>query len=127
MNIAVSLNPRFVRDNGGRHCAPSFPRPRGRAQAGAWCPPRAIATTKSAPPLVSNGVYEYNNRNSGVTTKADAVVVGGGISGLLTAHVLSQRLDRVVLVDKDDIRGSSVAYETFPEVYFTSVYVRVFV
>jgi len=33
-----------------------------------------------------------------------AVIVGGSISGLLSAHVLSRHCDRVVLVDKDPLR-----------------------
>ena len=47
-----------------------------------------------------------------------AVVLGGGIAGLLTAHVLSARFDRVILVDKDCLQGGRVEHETFKEVSF---------
>lgn len=38
-------------------------------------------------------------------TKRDmeAVVVGGGISGLLSAHVLAAYCDSIVIVDKDEL------------------------
>jgi heterodisulfide reductase subunit A-like polyferredoxin len=47
----------------------------------------------------------------------DVVVIGGGIAGLLAANVFSKQVDKVLLVEKDDINGR-VDSETFQEVRF---------
>jgi len=47
----------------------------------------------------------------------EAVVIGGGIAGLLTAHVLSEKFDRVVMVEKDNVESGRVEDETFKEVH----------
>lgn len=49
------------------------------------------------------------------TSTPDVVVVGGGIAGLLAANVFSKQVDKVLLVEKDDINGS-VESETFQQV-----------
>jgi heterodisulfide reductase subunit A-like polyferredoxin len=49
------------------------------------------------------------------TSSPDVVVIGGGIAGLLAASVFSKQVDKVVLVEKDNIYGS-VESETFQEV-----------
>jgi glycine/D-amino acid oxidase-like deaminating enzyme len=43
------------------------------------------------------------------------VVVGGGIAGLLTAHVLADKVDRVTLIEKDLVETARVEDETFKE------------
>ncbi|KAG7669037.1 hypothetical protein Ndes2526A_g00744 [Nannochloris sp. 'desiccata'] len=48
------------------------------------------------------------------TSTPDVVVVGGGIAGLLAANVFSKQVDKVLLVEKDDINGS-VESETFQQ------------
>lgn len=48
--------------------------------------------------------------------QTDAVVIGGGIAGLLAAHVLTKHLDRVILVEKDDVETGRIAREAFDEV-----------
>ena len=40
------------------------------------------------------------------TSSPDVVVIGGGIAGLLAASVFSKQVDKVVLVEKDNIYGS---------------------
>lgn len=47
---------------------------------------------------------------------SDAIVIGGGIAGLLSAHVLSRHLESVILIDKDDVNTGRVQHETFSEV-----------
>jgi heterodisulfide reductase subunit A-like polyferredoxin len=49
------------------------------------------------------------------TSTPDVVVIGGGIAGLLAANVFSKQVDKVLLIEKDDINGS-VATETFQQV-----------
>ena len=57
------------------------------------------------------------------TKQPDAIVIGGGIAGLLSASVLSKRLDNVVLIEKDGFNGT-VDGETFKDVccvYYCSI------
>ena len=68
--------------------------------------------TIRAPLRASRSVSVYCRVN---TTPADAIVIGGGIAGMLAASVLSKRVDNVVLIEKDDITGT-VETETFGEV-----------
>ena len=49
-------------------------------------------------------------------SSADVVVIGGGIAGLLAANVFSKQVDKVLLVEKDDINGT-VETETFQQVH----------
>lgn len=54
-------------------------------------------------------------------SKTDAIVIGGGIAGLLSAHVLSKHLKKVTLIEKDEINAGRVELETFSEVMILSI------
>lgn len=45
-----------------------------------------------------------------------AVVIGGGIGGLLAAHSLARYVDRVVLLEKDPAGSARIEEETFSQV-----------
>lgn len=73
--------------------------------------PMSIATVRM-PSRAPRSVRLYCRASS---PPPDAIVIGGGIAGLLTASVLSKRVDKVLLIEKDDITGT-VETETFGEV-----------
>lgn len=78
-------------------CAGQGARPSNAAARRAFHPVLAVHVNRPAQPL-------------------EAVVIGGGIAGLLTAHVLSEEFDRVTLIEKDHVYGTDVQEETFKEV-----------
>jgi hypothetical protein len=55
-------------------------------------------------------------RTHGPPKGLQAVVVGGGIGGLLAAHSLTRHFDRVVLLEKDAAGSARVEDETFKQV-----------
>lgn len=93
---------------------------------------KAVSNANSMSPLkvpVSQ-VHAYARRNTKLRVCAyqsvpsldnsnglTAVVVGGGICGLLTSHVLCKHFDRVCLIEKDEILlDEDLVNESFQEV-----------
>src|SRR5262245_55489489 len=44
-----------------------------------------------------------------------AVVIGGSIAGLITARVLADHFDRVVVLERDDIEDRPVVHRSVPQ------------
>ena len=47
--------------------------------------------------------------------KSHAIVIGGSIAGMLAARVLSERFDRVTILDRDDIPDNHEARNGVPQ------------
>jgi heterodisulfide reductase subunit A-like polyferredoxin len=87
-----------------------------------------LAIRQSTRKLRSNPrVYTSPRVNCKLSTSTpDVVVIGGGIAGLLAANVFSKQVDKVLLIEKDDINGS-VESETFQQVsleYFNYIIIE---
>jgi 2-polyprenyl-6-methoxyphenol hydroxylase-like FAD-dependent oxidoreductase len=50
-----------------------------------------------------------------MTKQSHAIVIGGSIAGMLAARVLSERFDRVTILDRDDIPNNSEARNGVPQ------------
>jgi heterodisulfide reductase subunit A-like polyferredoxin len=73
---------------------------------------RQIAAATTAPSRSTNGKQTYLNDNN-----IQAVVIGGGIGGLLAAHSLAKYVDRVVLLEKDAAGSARIEDESFSQVF----------